>query len=75
MVRDSETMRKSKIIHDVPNVKLQSLKNDIIVNPEGLSPISVDKTMKRYPVHHNISLLSGGDGDRVNLRTPQIPSH
>ena len=40
MVKDSETMKKSKIIHDFPTVKsianeskLKSLKNDIIINP------------------------------------------
>ena len=40
MIRDSETMKKSKIIHDFPHVKsianenkLKSLKNDILINP------------------------------------------
>ena len=48
------------------------MKNDIIINPEGLSPIPIDKTIKKYPVMPNLNLLAD-NSSRVNLRTPQMP--
>lgn len=66
MLKDSEIMKKSKVVYDPPH--LQSLKKDIVINPETQPVFSVDKTVKKYPVRSNLNLL--GANSRAYLRTP-----
>lgn len=73
LIKDPETMKKSKVIQEPPlsknihlnedlsesaNSRVQGLKNSILINPETKMP-TIDRTVLKHPVKSNLlNLLS-----------------